>query len=141
MFWILNLLLFLTSSLPSPSSDLKVPNRELRWRRQRKRHFEKAFAFFQTLSRLFQSAENVKCRQVSLELISWGPQSNLEGERKILRHLFTSSIKREIRHFHVIVAQRYKKAYCTCEVVFLLNKPIALLEFLIVVAVVVAKAP
>ena len=28
--------------------------------------------FFQTLSRLFQFAENVKCRQISLELISWG---------------------------------------------------------------------
>ena len=130
MFWILNPLLFLTSSLPSPSSDLKVPNRELRCRRQRKRPFEKAFAFFQTLSRLFQSAENVKCRQVSLELISCGPQSNLEGERKIRRHLLTSSIKREIRHFHVIVVQMYKKACCTCEVVFLLNKPIALLAFL-----------
>ena len=122
------------SPLPSPSSDLKVPDRELR-------HFEKAFAFFQTLSRLFQSAENVKCRQISLELISWGPHSSLERERKTRRRLFTSSIKREIRPFHVIVVQVYKKACCTCEIVFVLNKPTALLAFLIVVAVVVAKPP
>ena len=102
MFWILNLLPFLTSSLPSPSSDLKVPDRELRWRRQRKRPFEKAFAFFQTLSRLFQSAENVKCRQISLELISWGPHLSWERARK---KNSSSLVNREIRHFHVIVVQ------------------------------------
>ena len=61
--------------------------------------------FFQTLSRLFQFAENFKCRQISLELISWGPHSSLERERKFRRRLFTSSIKYEIRHFHVVVVQ------------------------------------
>ena len=35
------------------------------------------FAFFQTLSRLFQFLLNVKCRRISLELISWGPHSRL----------------------------------------------------------------
>ena len=30
-----------------------------------------------TLSRIFHFAENVKCRQISLELISWGPHSSL----------------------------------------------------------------
>ena len=45
--------------------------------------------FFQTLSRLFQFTENVKCERISLELISCGPDSNLERARKIRRRLFT----------------------------------------------------
>ena len=40
-----------------------------RWLQQ-KRHFEEAFALFQTLSHLFQSAENVNCNGISLELNS-----------------------------------------------------------------------
>ena len=80
-------------------------HRRRRRRRQRNRHFEKAFAFFQTLSRLFQSAENIKCRRISLKVISWGPNSRLDRESTIRRRLFTSSIKRKIRHFHVVVAQ------------------------------------
>ena len=61
--------------------------------------------FYQTWSSLFEFAENVQRKQISLELISWGPQSSLERERKFRLRLFTSSIKREIRHFHVVVAQ------------------------------------
>ena len=52
--------------------------------------YEKAFAFFKTLPRLFKSAENVRCRQISLELISWGPHSSLEKERKIRCRRFMS---------------------------------------------------
>ena len=52
--------------------------------------------FFQTLSRLFQFLENVKCRRISLELISWRPHSSFEGESKIHCRLFTSSIKRKL---------------------------------------------
>ena len=63
------------------------------------------FAFLQTLSRLLRFAENVKCRQIFQEFISWGPYSNSEGERKIRRRLFTSPTKRAIRHFHVVVVQ------------------------------------
>ena len=40
--------------------------------------------------------------------LSWflrGPYSSLKRERKIRHRLFTSSIKREIRHFHVVVVQ------------------------------------
>ena len=53
----------------------------------------------------FQSTE--KCQMLANfpELISWESHSSLEGERKIRRSLFTSSIKREIRHFHVVIAQ------------------------------------
>ena len=65
----------------------------------------KWLAFFQTLSRLFQFTENVKCGRISLELISWGRDSSFERERKVRRHLFTFSINREIRHFHVVVVQ------------------------------------
>ena len=57
------------------------------------------------MSRLFQSAENIKCRRIYLKLISWGPDSRLDRESTIRRRLFTSSIKRKIRHFHVVVAQ------------------------------------
>ena len=60
---------------------------------------------FQTLSRLFQFAENVYCGLISLELISWGPHSSLKRERKFRRRLFTSPIEREIRYFHVVVVQ------------------------------------
>ena len=67
--------------------------------------FKMIFAFLQTLSRLFRFAENVKCRQIFQEFISWGPYSNSEGERKIRRRLFTSPTKRAIRHFHVVVVQ------------------------------------
>ena len=38
---------------------------------------------FLTLSHLFQFVENVKCKQISLELNSWGPHSSLERERNI----------------------------------------------------------
>ena len=61
--------------------------------------------FFNLFSRLFQFAENGKCRRISLGLISWGPHSSLEREKEIRRRLFTSSIKLAIRHFHVVVVQ------------------------------------
>ena len=45
--------------------------------------------FLETLSSLFQFAENVKCRQISLELISWRPHSSLERERNVVACLRT----------------------------------------------------
>lgn len=50
--------------------------------------------FFQSLSRLFQFTDNVKCRRISLKLISLRLHSSLERERKIRRRLFAFSIKR-----------------------------------------------
>ena len=53
-----------------------------------------------------------------------------DREIKFRLCLFTFSIKREIRHFHVVVVQkrqrnvRNKKVWCTCKVVVLLIKPI-----------------
>ena len=66
------------------------------------------------------------------ELVSWGPYSTLESERKIRIRLFTSSIKREIRHFHVVVVQwrqgNVQKSMNLMHVqsYFLPNKPFAL---------------
>ena len=63
------------------------------------------FRFLKYLPRLLQFTENVKCQRISLELITRGLHSCLERESKIRPSLFTSSIKREIRHFHVVVVQ------------------------------------
>ena len=60
----------------------------------------------QILSRLFQFTENVECGRISLELISWGPDSRA---RKIRRRLFPFSVNREIRHFHVVVVQSSRR--------------------------------
>ena len=93
--------------------------------------------FFQKLAHFFHFAEKVKCRRLSLELISWGPYSSLERERKIRRCLsvvFTSSIKREIRYSQELVVQRrqwnvQKKVWCTCKIFVLLYKAIVFLTF------------
>ena len=56
-----------------------------------------------------------------------------ERERKFHSSLFTSSIKREIRHFLVVVVQWWQrnvqKSVITCKVVVLLIKPIVFLTF------------
>ena len=68
-----------------------------------------------------------KCRRISLKLISWGPHSSLERERKIRRRLFTSSIKREIRHWFSSCSRVGTAKKCTktkaCKIVVLLDKP------------------
>ena len=95
---------FLMFSLPSPSSWPKLPLASTTATAV-KTSLLKWIPVFQTLSRLFQFAVNGKCRQISLELISWGPHSSLEREKEIRRPLFMSSIKLAIRHFHVVVVQ------------------------------------
>ena len=60
-----------TFSLQLPSSDVKVPNRELkqqRRRRLRKRHLTSEVALLQTLSRLFHLVQFVKYWQFLQEL-------------------------------------------------------------------------
>jgi len=44
--------------------------------------FEMNSRFYQNFSHLFQFAENVKCRQISLKLIPWLPRSSLEKREK-----------------------------------------------------------
>ena len=88
-----------------PGGHIK-DNRELkilRERRPRKRRLESEFAFFQSLSRLLQLINFVKCKRTLFEPNSLEPYSNSERGRKFSRPLFTSPIKREIRHFPVVV--------------------------------------
>ena len=101
--------------------------------------------FFQTLSRLFQFTENVKCERISLELISGGPDSRLEREKKIRRRLFTFSINRESRHFRVVVVQwrqrNVQKSVMHVQSCCFANQAYCFFAVLVAVAVVVAKAP
>lgn len=54
----------------------------------------------------FNSRKNViLCRRFFLGLNFWEPHLSLKRERKISPHLLTSSIKRQIRKFHVVVEQ------------------------------------
>ena len=74
-------------------------------RRLRKRYLKSEVALLQTLSRLFHIVQFVKCWQFFFELNSkiLNRSSGKEKESRCL--LFTSSIKREIMHFHVVVVQ------------------------------------
>ena len=81
-------------------------------RRLRKRHLKSEFALLQTLSRLFQLVQFVKYCQISLELNSKRLQSSgKEEESRCL--VSTSSTKREIRHFHVVVDRATTAEKCT----------------------------
>ena len=70
------------------------------------------------------------CRRTLLELNSLESYPSSEGKRNPRRGLFTSSIKGEMRHFHVVFVHwrqsnlHWKKVWCTCKVVVLLIKPI-----------------
>ena len=78
------------------------------WRLLRKRHLKKEFALLQTLSRLFQLVQFVKCWQIFLELNSkrLNQSSGKEEESRCL--VFMSSTKHEIGHFHVVVVQKQR---------------------------------
>ena len=90
--------------------------------------FELNSRFFE-LSRVY--FNSVKMSNVGE--ISWGLHSSLERERKIRRRWFTSSIKREIRHFYVEFEQQrpriVQKSVLHVQSCFLLNQPIAFLLF------------
>ena len=91
-----------------------------------KTSLKKEFAFFQTQLRLFGPAHYVKCRRLFLEktwiLTDFSSSSSKRG-RKIRRLMSTSSIKRQIRRFHVVVVQwtsrkRTKKRNARAELLF-----------------------
>ena len=84
------------------SRDLKIWGQ----RRQRKRRWKSEFAFFQSSSRLLQVTNFVKCRWTLQKLKSYEPYPSSEREGKLRRRLRSSSVKREKRHFHVVVVQR-----------------------------------
>ena len=108
-------------------------------RRLRKRHLKREFAPLQTLSRLFQLVQFVKCWQIVLELNSERLQSSGKESRCIVS---TSSTKREIRHFHVVVVQRrqrnVQKSVMHVQSCCFTNLNLLLFAVLVAVAVVVA---
>ena len=100
----------------------KMELEQERSRRLRKRQFKSVFALLQTLSRVFHHVQFVKCWRIFVEFNSKGLyQSSERGKEG--RHVFSSSTKREIRQFHVVVVQRrqrkVQKGVCTCKVVVL----------------------
>lgn len=62
-------------------------------------------AFFQIFSHLLRHTFILKCRWISLVLNYWRPHLTLEGEREICPSVFASSMKRQLREFHVVVVQ------------------------------------
>ena len=80
-----------------------------RRRRLRKRHLKSEFAVLQSLSRLFYLVYFVKYWQMFLELYSEGLYQSFGKEKESCCLVFWSSIKREIRNFHVVVVQRRQR--------------------------------
>ena len=112
-------------------------------RRIRKRHLKSEFALLQTLLCLFQLVQFVKCWQIVLELNSKRLYQSSGKEKESRCLVFTSSTKREIRHFHVVVVQRrqrnvQKKRDARAKLLFCQSqKPIAFCRLFVVVAIVV----
>ena len=84
---------------------IKIQRRD----RNEKRRLRTEFAFFQSLSRLFLPTYFVECKRTLLNLNSKGPYPSSEREIKFRRYLFTFSIKRKIRHLHVVVVLKQQK--------------------------------
>ena len=76
---------------------------------QQERRLKSEFAFFQSLWRLFLPTYFVNCRRTVLKQNFKGPYLILEREIKFCRCLVTFFIKREIRHFHVVVVQKRER--------------------------------
>ena len=64
------------------------------------------FALLQTLSRLFQLVQFVKCWQIFLELNSKRLYQSSGKEEESRCFVFMSSTKHEIGHFHVVVVHK-----------------------------------
>ena len=123
------------------STSLIRELKQQRRRRLRKRHLKSVKN--STLSQWFQAVQFVKCRQLFLELNSKRlfQSSGKEIESRCL--FFTSSSKREIRHFHVEVVQRrqrnVQKNLIHVQSCCFANLNLLLFAVLVAVAVVVAK--
>ena len=110
--------------------------KQRRRRRLRKRHLKSEFALHQTLSRLFHLVQFVKRWHFFWSWILKDYQSSGK-ERQSCCLLFTSSTKREIRYFHVVVVhwrqrnvQKSVMHVQSCCFVYL-SKPIAFMRFLL----------
>ena len=98
-----------TLSLPSPSSDFKVPNQSIDDGDGSENVTFKMNSPVFKLCRVYSNSAN-SLKMSAVGKFPWTvdflrPHSSLERERKFRVRLFTSSIKREIRHFHVVVVQ------------------------------------
>ena len=128
LFWLLNLFAFVTFSLPSPSSYLKVPiNRDgdgdggenITWKVNLGRFTLHPF--------LLHLTQFVNFWRIFVDLISKRLYLSLEEDKENFCYVFTSFKTREIRKFQVVIdviVQRRQtkvlKAWCTCRVVILL---------------------
>ena len=81
--------------------DLKIQGR----RRQRKHCWKSELVFFQSSSWLLQVTNFVKSRSTALKLNPKNHIQILKQEGNFLSGLCTSSVQREIRHFHVVVVK------------------------------------
>ena len=73
--------------------------------RLRKPHFKSEFVLLQTLSRLFHLVQDLQMLAFFLELNSNRLYRSSAKEKESRSLAFTSSTKRENRHFHVVVVQ------------------------------------
>ena len=80
-----------------------------RRRRLLKRHLKSELVLPQTLQRVFHLIQFVKCWRIFLELNSKRLYQSSEKEKESRYLAFTSSKKRDIRQFHVVVAQRRQR--------------------------------
>ena len=100
------------------------------------------FARLQTLSRLFQLLQIVKCWQIFLEFNSKRLYQSSGKEKESRCLVFMSSRNVNFWHFLVVVMQRrqkmYKKRDARAKLLFCEYKPIAFFAVLVAVAVVVA---
>ena len=90
----------------------QLVNRELkqqRRRRLRKRQLRSVFALLKTLSRLFHLVLFIRCRRIFLKLNSKRLYRSSKKEEESRCLVFTSSTKRKIRKFHVVVVQRRQR--------------------------------
>lgn len=77
----------------------------------------------QILSRLFHFVQSVKCKRISLEMNCSGSYPRFREKNENHRRVLTSSIKREIREFYVVVVksngkEMYRKKYAAREACF-----------------------
>ena len=75
------------------------------------------FALIQTLSQIFhlvQCLQFVKCWRIFLELNSKGLYQSSVKEKESRCLVFTSSTRRAIRQFHIVVVQRRQKNVQKC---------------------------
>ena len=96
------------SNLYHPLGPLRSVSNRQRCRRLRKHHLKSEYALLQSLSCLFHLVQFVKC--TCWQMLNSKGLYRSSGKEKESRLVFTSSTKRKIRHFHVVVVQSRQKS-------------------------------